>query len=171
MRHKLLLLYSWLVRSLLFFFPDMPTIMRFRGWLYGLGMQSCGKDFQVTHDARLLTLQKISVGNNCFVGNFSLIYASLQGEIKLSDEVQIGPHCIVISNNHTRLGSSFRYGPSDCGSISIGFGSWIGANSTVLKDSELPSGSVLGANSLLNRIYKQNNSLYAGTPAKFIKTL
>ena len=50
MKHRLLLLYSWLVKTVLFFFPDVPLIMRFRGFLYGLGMPSCGSNFQVAHN-------------------------------------------------------------------------------------------------------------------------
>ena len=82
--------------------------MRFRGWLYSLGMKHCGYDFQVTHDARLITLQEISVGRNCFIGNNSLVFASINGEISLADEVQIGPHCVIISDNHTIKDGSFR---------------------------------------------------------------
>ena len=147
MTHKVLLIYTWFVRTILFFLPDIPVIMRFRGWLYSLGMKHCGYDFQVTHDARLITLQEISVGRNCFIGNNTLVFASINGEISLADEVQIGPHCVIISDNHTIKDGSFRYGKTDNGVIRIGFGSWIGANSTVLKGAILPPSSVLGANS------------------------
>ena len=68
MKRKFLLIYCWFVRILLYFLPDIPIVMRFRGWLYGLGMKKCGCDFQVTHDAYIKDLQGISVGSHCFVG-------------------------------------------------------------------------------------------------------
>lgn len=76
MKHRLLLLYSWFIRIVLFFMPDVPIIMRFRGWLYGLGMKKCGRDFQVTHDARITGLECMTVGKHCFVGNQTLIFAN-----------------------------------------------------------------------------------------------
>ena len=54
MKHRLLLLYSWLVKTVLFFLPDIPLIMRFRGFLYSLGMPSCGSNFQVAHNVIIL---------------------------------------------------------------------------------------------------------------------
>lgn len=62
MKHKLLLAYSWFVRTILFFLPDMPLVMRFRGFLYGLGMAKRGKNIQVTHDAILRDLENMSLG-------------------------------------------------------------------------------------------------------------
>lgn len=168
MKH-VLLLYCWLVRVILFFLPDIPVIMRFRGWLYGFGMKKCGCDFQVTHDAIIKDLWGISVGCHVFVGNGTVIMGS--GTIEIEDEVQFAPHCILISGNHTLLNGSFRYGNGDRGHIQIGRGSWVAGNSTIQRGSKLPVGSVLSANSFLNKEFEEPLSLYGGVPAKFIKKL
>lgn len=47
---------------------------------------------------------------------------------------------------------------------------WIGCNCNILKGSMLPSNSVLGAGSLLNKKYSDENCIYAGNPAKLVKT-
>tara|TARA_R110002033_G_scaffold159077_2_gene195356 strand:- start:180 stop:695 length:516 start_codon:yes stop_codon:yes gene_type:complete len=169
MKSKVLLIYSWFVRSLLFFLPDMPILMRFRGFLYSFGMAECGKDFQVTHDAILRGLQNLSVGNNVFIGNHTILLAS--DKIKIENEVLIAPHCTIVSGDHTSLNGSFRYGPSKTGEIFIAQGSWIGTNCTVGMNSVVPNGSILGANSFLNKKFDQEKSLYAGSPAKLIKRL
>lgn len=169
MVHKLLLLYSWFVKSILFFLPDYPLFMRFRGFLYSLVMKSAGKNFQVAHNAILLNLETISVGDNCYIAYFSILIANPKGAIILDDEVQIGPHCVVVSDNHTSINHSFRYGKCHEEQIILGRGSWVGANSIILKGSILPSGSVLGAGSVLNKKFEIKNSLYAGSPAKLIK--
>lgn len=172
MKHKFLLLYTWLVRTLMFFFPDIPMIMRLRGFLYGLGMISCGRDFQVAHDVNIKALECIEVGNHCFIGNNVLLLGS--GGTYISDEVLIGPNTIIISGKHSYCNGSFRFGkPSDKtrDKIVLSFGSWVGGNCTVFAGAHLPQGSVLSANSLLNKQFEITNSIYGGVPAKFIKTL
>lgn len=151
------------------FLPDIPVFMRFRGWLYGLAMSYRGKDFQVTHDAIIKDLCGLTVGNHVFVGNGTVIMGS--GTIEIEDEVQFAPHCIIISGNHTLMRGSFRYGNGDRGHIQIGRGAWVAGNSTIQRGSKLPAGSVLGANSFLNKEFEEPLSLYGGVPAKFIKKL
>lgn len=167
MKRKYLLIYCWFVRILLYFLPDIPIIMRFRGWLYGFGMKKCGRDFQVTHDAYIKDLQGISVGNHCFVGNTVVIMGS--GETIIEDEVMIAPHAIIISGNHTSVNGSYRYGKADAGEIFIGKGSWVAGNATLSKGARLPEDSVLSANSFLNKSFDTPHAIYAGAPAKFIK--
>lgn len=113
MKYKFLLIYCWFVRTILYFFPDIPIFMKFRGWLYGLGMIRCGRDFQVTHDAIIKDLSNLIVGNNVFVGNHTIIMGS--GICKICDQVQFAPHCVIISGNHTSEKGSYRYGKGDVG--------------------------------------------------------
>ena len=169
MKHNILLIYSWFIRSLFFFLPDVPIFMRFRGWLYGIGMQKNGRDFQVTHDSIIKGLENISVGNNVFIGNHSILFGS--GKTIIGSEVMFGPHVVVVSGNHTFDGESFRYGKEDTGVIIIENGTWIGANSTIVSGTHLPKFSVLGANSFACEKYDEEKSLFAGSPAKFIKRI
>ena len=91
--------------------------------------------------------------------------------VSIDDEVMFAPHCIVISGNHVSQNGSFRYGKGDCGHISIGRGSWIAGNCTIGRGSMLPSGSVLSANSFLNKMFCEEGALYGGVPARYIKML
>ena len=52
--------------------------------------------------------------------------------------------------------------------IVIGKDSWIGANVTVLKGSQIGEGAVVGAKSLIKGIVKENE-IVAGVPAKHIR--
>lgn len=167
MKHKNLLIYTWFIRTILYFLPDIPIFMRFRGFMYGIGMQRCGKDFQVTHDAIIKDLSNISVGNNCFVGNHSVIMGS--GKTIIGNEVMFAPHVVIISGNHTSINGSFRYGMGEIGEIIIGNGSWIAANSTIQRGATLPSNSILSANSFLNKKFDIPNSIYGGVPAQLLK--
>lgn len=169
MKHKLLLLWSWFVRTALFFLPDIPCVMRFRGWLYGWGMQRCGKNFQVTHDAVIKDLENISVGDHCFVGSHVMILGS--GKINIEGEVQLAPHAVLISGDHSPVDGSYRFGRSIIGEINIGFGSWVAANCTITKGGGLPPSSVLAANSVLTKSYTTSRAIYGGIPAKLIKEI
>lgn len=165
MKHKLLLLYSWFVRILLFWIPDMPLTMRFRGCLYGLGMKQCGQNLWVTHDAILKDLECISIGNDVFIGNGAFI----MGNIELEDEVQIAMHSVLSSNNHTSINGSYRYGEAEIGYIKVGKGTWIAANCTLVRGAEMPCNSILAANSCLTKKMETPNAIYGGVPAKILK--
>lgn len=53
--------------------------------------------------------------------------------------------------------------------VKIGRNVWIGANTTILKGVQIDDNSVIGSNSLVNKNVGKNE-LFAGIPAKFIKT-
>jgi acetyltransferase-like isoleucine patch superfamily enzyme len=55
--------------------------------------------------------------------------------------------------------------------ISIGEYSFVGAASVLLPGAVLPGYSVLGAHSLLNKVYTEQYFLYAGNPARPVKQL
>ena len=59
----------------------------------------------------------------------------------------------------------------DSESITIGDYCFVGTSSIILGGAELPSFSVLGANSLLNKKLSEEYSLYGGVPAKFISKI
>lgn len=54
--------------------------------------------------------------------------------------------------------------------ILVGDHVWIGQNSLVLKGSELGSGAIVGGNSVISSGEKKSNCIYAGNPAKKVKT-
>ena len=132
-------------------------------------MKSCGRDFQVTHDTIIKDIAGISVGKHCFIGNGSVLLGS--GTIEIEDEVMLAPHVIIVSGNHVLDNGSFRYASGDRGHIHIGKGAWVAGNCTIARNSNLPSGSVLSANSFLNKEFTEEYALYGGVPAKFIKIL
>lgn len=168
MKHKLLLLYSWFVRTLLFFLPDIPLFMRFRGWMYGLGMKKRGKNFQVTHSAIMNTIDKMIIGDNVYIANFCSLIAN--GKIIIEDNVLFGPSVVVSSGNH-RYENGRLLKESDKKDVVIKKNCWIAANCTVVGGAILPEGSILAANSVLTS--KLNvvsvDALYGGSPAHFIK--
>lgn len=170
MKHKLLLLYSWFVRTLLIWLPDVPFIMRFRGWLYGLGMKSCGKNFQVAQNVIINGLEGLSVGDNTFINNNCTILSTYG--VSFGPEVIVGPGCVFSANNHLPKGNSFRYGGRETAPISIGKGSWIAANCTILLGSNIPNYSLVAAGAVFleksSAECKDSGYVWGGIPARKI---
>ena len=167
-RHKLFLLYAWLVRTMLFFLPDFPLFMRFRGWLYGLGMKQCGKNCQIAHSAIINGIDLCYFGSNIYIANACNII--LNGDLSVGDEVIFGPGVLVSTGNHQFDGNSYRFSESTKEVVIIGKGCWIGGNSTILCGADVPEGSVVGAGAVVvNNSCNGVSGLYVGSPARLIK--
>lgn len=166
LRHKLGLVYTWLVWLVMFALPDVPLIMRLRGWLYSLVMKEAGRNFQVSSAARLYSIDNLSVGNDVYIAANVIVNAG--GNITLSSEVMIGIGSVLISGNHTIDRGSYRFGQLSRKAIKVGFGSWIGANCTLVAGATVPPSTLIGANSVVTKPLELSG-VYVGTPAKIIK--
>lgn len=168
MRHRFLLIYTWLVRVLLFFLPDIPFIMRIRGFLYSFAMKSCGKNFQVAHNVILNSLEGMSVGNNVYFAMNNVIFA--HGNLYIGDDVMFGPSCVLTTGNHSYMNGSYRFGAPIEQPVVINDGAWVGANCVILPGAVLPAKSVLGAGAVLTSSRHKDEGIYVGIPAKMIKS-
>lgn len=55
-------------------------------------------------------------------------------------------------------------------SIEIGNHCWIGMHAKILKNTKIPDDSIVGMGSIVTKKFETPNSIYAGNPARFIKT-
>lgn len=112
---------------------------------------------------------RISIGSGCGISG-STIYA--MKEIVIGDNVLIGGNCKIIDNDFHPLPASQRVVQraediKKC-SITIGDGSFVGANSIILKGSTLGKNCVVGAGSVVSGTFP-DNVIIAGNPARIIK--
>lgn len=161
-------MYSWIVSLLLSWMPDSPITMRFRGFLYSLAINKCGKNFQVANGVILRGLGKLRIGNNVYIGPRSIVLC--HSWIDIQDEVLIGPNCIIVSGNHTNFQRSFRFNKTNSAPISIGKGSWVSGNCTITAGTTIKNNVLIAANSCVSKD-TVDSALYGGVPAKFIKKL
>lgn len=168
MKVKLLILYSWFVRTITFFLPEVPFFQAFRGWLYSLGMNDCGNRFRVSFNVVINHLESLKVGDNVYFACGVVLTGA--GKISIGSDVLIGPNVILASSRHLYNGQNFLSGYAH-GEIIIEEGSWIGGNATILLGSCIRSASVVAAGSVCNDDYKQMNVLIGGMPAKVLKSL
>jgi acetyltransferase-like isoleucine patch superfamily enzyme len=112
------------------------------------------------------------------IGNFIWISHGVYGE-GTGGRIFINDHS-VIAHFTTMLTSSGpgsrspvmeSFFPTQLGDVFIGIHSWVGANSILLPGVILTEGVVIGSNSLVRGGKYDAYTIYAGSPAKFIRAL
>jgi len=112
----------------------------------------------------------LEIGNETSIGEFSNIRAC-GGKIKIGSKVQIAQNVNIIASNHMfDKGTPIKDQPWDEKNnfIEIGDDVWVGCGTTILPGSKIGSGTVIGANSLVNGVIPENVVAF-GSPAKVVK--
>lgn len=129
----------------------------------------CGAKLDVYNHRNLLK-SRIEIGENCVVGNSSILYG--QGDLKIGNNVIMGPLVVIIPANHiysdpdepiTNQGITTK-------GIKIGDDVWIGSNATILDGVKIGRGCIIGAGAVVNRDVP-SYSLAVGVPAHVIKKI
>jgi acetyltransferase-like isoleucine patch superfamily enzyme len=158
------MLYSGIVRlALKLALDEVPFLRRVRGFCYGLAMPACGSNFQVSSDAILWGLEHMHIGNDVYVGP-GAIFICLE-VVRIGDGVLIGPHAVIANGNHRYRDGAYQVAENDAAPITIGPGSWIGANATVLAGVTIGKGVLVAANSTVTRDVEDYDSV-GGVPAR-----
>ena len=120
------------------------------GWIYGRGILQLGEKTWISPGALFYTHKdaKITIGKNC----------------------DIGPNVSLIVGSHIISKDSHRAGIGTANNITIGDGTWIGANVLILDGVKIGKGCVIGAGSVVTKNVV-DNCLSAGIPAKKKKYL
>ncbi len=111
------------------------------------GTLTLGENFAIAAESAIVVSEDIRFGDNCLLSWDVLIMDSDHHKIIGEDGDVINPTTPVV----------------------IGDKVWIGCRCSILKGSKIPDNSVVGANTVVTRELTENNGLYAGLPAKFIK--
>jgi len=158
--HFSLLLTDWL--------PDNVIFLRLRGLLARPFFAECGHNLRLGRKITFYNPSRIRLGSDVYIAYGCWLMAG--AEINIGDEVLLGPYCVVVSSNHTRVGGSFRFGAPELRPIRIGRGSWLGAHTTVVAGATVGEGSLVGANSVVSGVIPPG-VLAAGAPARVIRPL
>lgn len=166
MKHKILLIISWYVRIMTSVIPDSKLGNRLRGWFYSLFVSGSCKRLEVSSNVRLINLENITFGTDVYLAPGVIINAI--ENVIFEDQVMLGFNVVVVSGDHTKIGNSYRFGKSNSKAIIFKHGSWVGANSVILKGSLISSGTVIGANSVL-KSKTDSDSVYISSQLKKLK--
>lgn len=112
----------------------------------GNGIIEICNNVYFNHNVSITAKSKIFIGANCMFGN-NVVVVDHDHDINGNDRLIFSTNAVIIEEN--------------C---------WIGANVTITKGVKIGANSVIAANSVVTRNVNAN-ALYAGVPAKFIRSL
>jgi len=155
--------YSFL-NNLLNILPPYGRALDVRGFLASKALKGCGRRLRISSNVNIYNPQFLAVGNDVYIGYNTYIGG---GEVTLADEVIIGPFCSIVAGNHTLKDGSYRYGPYEYGTISIGRGTWLGSHVTVASNVTIGTGCCIAAGSVVTKDV-EDHAIYGGVPAEKI---
>lgn len=144
-------------------------------------------------DAKGETNSGIQIGNGVYVGRNTIVYCK-NGDIAISDAVNISANCQIFSSNKLTIGTNtvigaFAYllsggeydyrsplpfaqqsGQETKGPLEIGANCWLGAHVTVTDAASIGEHCVIGAGAVVTKPVPAN-SIAVGIPARVIKSL
>ncbi len=106
-----------------------------------------GNNFDITGDTMIICAKEIQIGNNTMIAWQSILMDTDQHAIyDINDNMINQDKKITIGNNV-----------------------WIGAKSFILKGSKIPNGCIVGANTTVSKVFSQEKTIIAGSPAGVLK--
>lgn len=111
------------------------------------GKITFGNDFKVSAESTIISHHNVKFGNGCLLSWDVLVMDTDFHKIYNQQNEVINQDCEVIISDNV----------------------WIGCRALILKGSAIPSGSIIGAGSVVSSRCKFDNALYAGVPALKLK--
>jgi len=155
-------------RRALFAFAGLAVVTpSIRTTLYRLGRLDIHRDSSIQSG---LTVRgnRLTIGRGTTVNQRCLIDCIAQ--VTIGERCGIAYGVSIITAGHDWSEPHRRAGVEEYRKIQIGNGVWIGSNAVILPGVTIGDGVVIAAGSVVNRDCDAN-SFYAGTPAKYVRTL
>ena len=153
-----------LLLNLTAWIPDNPITCRFRGYIVRLFVKA-GRGLEIGARVKFLYTKGILIGNNVYIAGGC--WVSGRGELKIDDEVVIGPYSIIVTSNHTFKNGSTRFAPATYAPVKIGRGSWLASHVVITAGTTVGTGNLIAANSVVTKD-TPDNSIVGGIPGKVI---
>ena len=137
--------------------PLRAGLMRFCGYSIGRSRLSAGG---------YVGGRGLRIGNGSFVARN--VYLDATAEIEVSDRVQIGPFCRLVTSTHEIGPTDQRAGAALAAPIVVEDGVWLGAAVTVLPGVTIGKGAIIAAGAVVTSDCR-SDGLYGGVPARWIR--
>ena len=122
----------------------------------------------ISGDQVMLHAPVVTIGRRCVIGRGSHLIG--HWSIVLGDEIQTGPYVYITDQNHAYEDPDQPIGwqtPEEA-AVSIGSGSWLGANVVILPGTQLGRHTVVAAGAVVRGTFPDHVVL-AGVPAKVLR--
>ncbi|HIE24493.1 MAG TPA: acyltransferase [Anaerolineales bacterium] len=101
------------------------------------------------------------IGKNCFIG----LFAYINGDVVIHDNVLIGPHCSITSNNHIFETETKHFSGNKGEKIEVGEGTWVAAGCMITAGVTVGRANLICANAVVTKD-TPDYAIIAGTPAR-----
>ena len=130
--------------------------------------QHIGENVSIHENVYIYNPENLSIGDN--VSIHPMCYIDATGGISIGNDVSIAHMVTLMSTTHVFSDIDIPIKDQGCESRQtvVGNNVWIGAKTTVLYGIKISQGSILGANSVVNKDVPEF-AIVAGIPAKLIK--
>jgi len=128
-----------------------------------------GENTLITINNRDTDKVKLIIGNNVYIGRNN--FFTVGDVMTIGDYCIFGNNCSFISSNHNFSNPMMPYalsGATDSNKIEIGLNCWLGYNVSIIGSVKIGYGSIIGANSVVLKDVPPF-SIAVGNPAKVIK--
>ena len=132
--------------------------------------KKCGTNIAIYPGCEFVNVEKLCLGSNISI--HAMCYIEAFGGITIGDDVSIAHASSLVSFNHTWSDSNrpIKYNGSVGNPIIIDDDVWIGCGCRILAGVHISSRSIIAAGAVVNKNV-EGNSVYAGVPAKKIKSI
>jgi maltose O-acetyltransferase len=144
---------------------DHPSGARARGKLYEPYLLECGKNFKIAAQAFIYNPNKLSVGDNVYIG-FNTYLG--EGAITLKDEVIIGPFVSITASDHLIKNGSYRFGGFAEDPIVIGKGTWLAGHVCITAGVHIGDACLVAAGAVVTKSFP-DGVIIGGVPAREIE--
>ena len=106
----------------------------------------------------------VSINQDCFISAF--------GGLIIGNHVSIGHRTSILTTEHLYSDKNMPIKNQPVAGIPVIIGNnvWIGANVTILAGIQIADGVIIGAGAIVTKSILEENTIYAGNPARFIKS-
>ena len=129
-------------------------------------MAACGHNVRLSPNVRILSVERLSLGNDVDINDFTHIFAG--GGVSIGDGCLISSHCVLASVTHPK--ELARRTELVLRPIRLERNVWLGAGALVLPGITVGEGAIIGAGAVITRDVPAG-SIVAGNPARSIGKL
>lgn len=129
---------------------------------------TCGDNVSIHPDVVILHPEKLKIGSNVSIHTWG--YIDSDGYIDIGDNVSIAHSTTILSSTHVFKDNNIPIKDQGLMKLKtiINSNTWIGCKSTIIAGVTLSEGTIIGANSMVNRDTDPYTTV-AGIPAKVLK--
>jgi acetyltransferase-like isoleucine patch superfamily enzyme len=138
---------------------NTDTLLDARNRAIALGLPNEG--VKVATGAIVRVVDPSLIRRNAFIG----LYTYVNGHVTIGEDVLIGPHCSITSNNHVFEAKTGHFSGNKGEPIVIGDGCWLAAGAMVTAGVTLGRSNLVCANAVVTRSTPAY-AIMAGVPAR-----